>query len=64
MQNLGDKARWTKKNDKTPRWKDNSKWCIYHEDFRHLTEDCFSLKKDITYLLIKGHLKALLGRKK
>ncbi|KAJ0926170.1 hypothetical protein HanRHA438_Chr04g0167971 [Helianthus annuus] len=64
MQNLGEKARWPRKSDKPAATKDKSKWCVYHEDFRHLTEECIALRKEIGYLLSKGHLKELLGRKK
>ncbi|KAJ0734063.1 putative retrotransposon gag domain, aspartic peptidase domain superfamily [Helianthus annuus] len=64
MQNLGEKARWPRKNDKPTGTKDKSKWCAYHEDFGHLTKECIALKKEIGYLLSKGHLKELLGRKK
>ncbi|KAF5773503.1 putative retrotransposon gag domain, aspartic peptidase domain superfamily [Helianthus annuus] len=64
MQNLGEKARWPRKNDKTAATKDKSKWCAYHEDFGHLTEERIALRKEIGYLLSKGHLKELLGRKK
>ncbi|KAJ0874581.1 putative retrotransposon gag domain, aspartic peptidase domain superfamily [Helianthus annuus] len=64
MQNLGEKARWPRKSDKPSGTKDKSKWCAYHEDFGHLTEDCIALRKEIGYLLSKGHLKELLGRKK
>ncbi|KAJ0592759.1 hypothetical protein HanHA300_Chr03g0088911 [Helianthus annuus] len=63
MQNLGEKARWPRKNDKPSGTKDKSKWCAYHEDFGHLTEDCIALRKEIGYLLSKGHLKELLGEK-
>ncbi|KAM0025726.1 putative retrotransposon gag domain, aspartic peptidase domain superfamily [Helianthus debilis subsp. tardiflorus] len=64
MPNLGGKARWPRKNDKPTGAKDKSKWCAYHEDFGHLTEECIALRKEIGYLLSKGHLKELLGRKK
>ncbi|KAJ0735658.1 putative retrotransposon gag domain-containing protein [Helianthus annuus] len=64
MQNLGDKARWPRKNDRQAASKDKSKWCAYQEDFGHLTEECIALRKEIGYLLSKGHLKELLGRKK
>ncbi|KAF5764494.1 putative retrotransposon gag domain, aspartic peptidase domain superfamily [Helianthus annuus] len=64
MQNLGEKARWPRKNDKPAGTKDKSKWCAYHEDFGHLTKECIALRKEIGYLLSKGHLKELLGRKK
>ena len=63
MKDLGDKARWPRKENKAG-WKDKSKWCAYHEDFGHITEDCIALRKEIAYLLSKGHLKELLGKKK
>lgn len=58
MQDLGDKARWPKNNEKVNTWKDRSKWCVYHEDFGHKTDDCIDLRKEISY-----HLKKILGRK-
>ncbi|XP_023763507.1 uncharacterized protein LOC111911971 [Lactuca sativa] len=64
MQDLGDKERWLKRDSKSIAWKDKSKWCAYHEDFGHMTEDCIALRKAISYLLSKGHLKEILGRKR
>jgi hypothetical protein len=64
MQDLGEKARWPRKNEKQASWKDKSKWCAFHEDFGHITDECIALRREISYLLSKGHLKELLGRKK
>ncbi|XP_022007254.2 uncharacterized protein LOC110906428 [Helianthus annuus] len=64
LQNSGEKARWPKKNDKSNSFKDKYKWCRHHEDFEHLTDECIALRREICYLLSKGHLKELLGRKK
>ena len=64
LQDLGEKARWPRKNEKATSWKDKSKWCTYHEDFGHLTDECIALRKEIGYLLSKCHLKELLCRKK
>ncbi|XP_076943680.1 uncharacterized protein LOC143614002 [Bidens hawaiensis] len=64
VRSLGDKARWPRKNEKAPVPKDKSKWCAFHEDFGHMTEDCIALRKEISYLLGKGYLKELFGRKK
>jgi hypothetical protein len=64
MQDLGDKTRWPRKGDRSNTWKDKSKWCAYHEDFGHITEDCIALRREVNYLLSKGQLKELLGRKK
>ncbi|KAL7607638.1 hypothetical protein Lser_V15G16767 [Lactuca serriola] len=54
---LGDKARWSKKDNKFTSWKDKSKWCAHHEDSGNMTNDCIDLRKEISYLLGKGHLK-------
>lgn len=62
MQDLGDKARCPQANKKTKCWKDKSKWCVFHEDFGHIKEDCVALRIEISYLLSQGHLKELLGR--
>jgi len=64
LQGLGEKARWPRKDNKPTPSKDKSKWCAYHEDFGHLTDECIALRREIGYLLSKGHLKELLGRKK
>ncbi|KAL7609104.1 hypothetical protein Lser_V15G13261 [Lactuca serriola] len=64
MQDLRDKARWPKKDNKSTSWKDKSKWHAYHEDFDHKTEDFNALRKEIIYLLNKGHRKEILGRKR
>ena len=53
-----------KKRRKSTTWKDKSKWCAYHEDFGHITEDCIALRKEINYLLGKGYLNEILGRRK
>nr|KAJ0214192.1 hypothetical protein LSAT_V11C400176450 [Lactuca sativa] len=64
LQDLGDKARYPRKGEKSTTWKDKSKWCAYHEEFGHVKEDCIALKKEISYLMGKGYLKEILGRKK
>ncbi|KAI3824953.1 hypothetical protein L1987_06426 [Smallanthus sonchifolius] len=64
MQDLGEKARWPRKLEKSTGWKDKSKWCAFHEDFDHVTEDCNSLRKEMSYLLSKGHLKEFLGKRR
>ncbi|KAI3827717.1 hypothetical protein L1987_01800 [Smallanthus sonchifolius] len=64
MQDLGESARWPRKNEKSTGWKDKSKWCAFHEDFGHVTEDCIALQKEISYLLSKGHLTEFLGKRR
>ncbi|KAI3797991.1 hypothetical protein L1987_33257 [Smallanthus sonchifolius] len=64
MQDLGEKARWPRKFERNSGGKDKSKWCAFHEDFGHITEDCITLWKEINCLLSKGHLKEFLGKGK
>ena len=35
-----------------------------HDDFGHITKDCITLRKEISYLLSKEYLKEILGRRK
>ena len=46
MQDLGDKARWPRKGDRSNTWKDKSNWSTYHEDFGHITEDCIARERE------------------
>ncbi|XP_056695634.1 uncharacterized protein [Spinacia oleracea] len=63
LQNVGGTVRWPKKSDRPDSMKDMSKWCDFHRDNGHTTEECISLKKEVAYLLKRGHLKELLSDK-
>ncbi|XP_056688235.1 uncharacterized protein [Spinacia oleracea] len=63
LQNVGGTVRWPRKNDRPDSMKDMSKWCDFHRDNGHTTEECISLKKEVAYLLKRGHLKELLSDK-
>ncbi|XP_021747717.1 uncharacterized protein LOC110713576 [Chenopodium quinoa] len=64
LHSLGNVARWPRKSDRPDENKDKSKWCDYRGDHGHRTEDCNALRKEIAFLLKKGHLKELLGKGK
>ncbi|KAJ9556549.1 hypothetical protein OSB04_011163 [Centaurea solstitialis] len=53
-------VRWPKKSDKPSKDKDQNRWCDFHEDHGHTTDECISLKKEISYLKSKGHLKGII----
>ncbi|XP_021857261.2 uncharacterized protein [Spinacia oleracea] len=63
LQSVGGTVRWPKKSDRPDSMKDMSKWCDLHRDNGHTTEECISLKKEVAYLLKRGHLKELLSDK-
>ncbi|KAJ9542717.1 hypothetical protein OSB04_029223 [Centaurea solstitialis] len=50
-------VRWPKKSEQPGKAKDQTKWCEFHGDHGHTTEDCISLQKEVAYLKSKGHLK-------
>ncbi|XP_057250019.1 uncharacterized protein LOC130591117 [Beta vulgaris subsp. vulgaris] len=63
LDELGTTARWPRKSDRLDSEKDTTKWCSYHGDHGHQTEDCNALKKEVAWLLKKGYLEHLMGKK-
>ena len=63
LEKLGTTARWPRKSDRPDSKKDTTKWCSYHGDHGHRTEDCNALKKEVAWLLKKGYLEHLMGKK-
>ncbi|XP_056695055.1 uncharacterized protein [Spinacia oleracea] len=43
-----------------PRHRNKNKWCEFHDDFGHTTEECNSLKDNIEDLIRRGYLKSYL----
>ena len=39
-----------------PARRDETKYYEFHKDHGHRTDDCIQLKKDIEYLIQRGHL--------
>ena len=39
-----------------PARRDDTKYCEFHKDHGHQTDDCIQLKKEIEYLIRRGHL--------
>ncbi|KAJ9557127.1 hypothetical protein OSB04_011741 [Centaurea solstitialis] len=60
LRKIDANVRWPKKSDKPSKDKDQNKWCDFHEDHGHMTDECISLKKEISYLKSKGHLKGVI----
>ena len=47
------------KSDPTTR--DNTKYCKFHRDYRHRTDDCIQLRKEIEYLIRCGYLRRFIA---
>ena len=37
--------------------RDNTRYCEFHRDYRHCTDDCIQLRKEIKYLIRRGYLR-------
>ncbi|XP_074277610.1 uncharacterized protein LOC141601247 [Silene latifolia] len=60
LDNMGPVVRWPRKSDNPNPRKYHTKWCEFHIDIGHTMEDCFTLKKEVVYLLKAGYLKDLI----
>ncbi|KAJ9535060.1 hypothetical protein OSB04_un001867 [Centaurea solstitialis] len=58
--NIDANVRWPKKPANPSKDKDQTKWCDFHSDHGHTTDECISLKKEIAYLKSNGHLKNII----
>ena len=48
--------RWPSQMKSDPAKRDDTKYCEFHKGHGHRTYDCIQLKKDIEYLIRRGHL--------
>ena len=44
-----------------PVTRDNSKYCEFHRDYGHRTDDCIQLKREIEYLIRRGYLRCFIS---
>ena len=47
------------KSDPTTR--DNTRYCEFHRDYGHRTDDCIQLKREIEYLIRRGYLRSFIA---
>ena len=48
--------RWPSHMRSDPAKRDNTKYCLFHRDHRQRTDECIQLRKEIEYLIQRGHL--------
>ncbi|KAJ9539491.1 hypothetical protein OSB04_032224 [Centaurea solstitialis] len=61
LRKIDANVRWPKKPENPSKDKDQTKWCEFHGDHGHTTDECISLKKEIAYLKSNGHLKGIIS---
>ncbi|XP_021714618.1 uncharacterized protein LOC110682570 [Chenopodium quinoa] len=61
LNKMGDTVQWSRRSDRPGEKKDPSRWCDFHSDIGHTTDECVTLRKEVAYLLKKGYLKELLS---
>ena len=48
--------RWPSQMKSDPTTRDNTRYCEFHRDYGHRTDDCIHLRKEIEYLIWRGYL--------
>ncbi|XP_021721365.1 uncharacterized protein LOC110688923 [Chenopodium quinoa] len=61
LNKMGDTVQWPRRSYRPGEKKDPSRWCDFHSDIGHTTDECVALRKEVAYLLKKGYLKELLS---
>ena len=54
--------KWPGKMKGDPNKRNRNKYCCFHRDYGHDTDECFDLKQQIENLIRQGKLKSFLGR--
>ncbi|XP_021838806.2 uncharacterized protein [Spinacia oleracea] len=60
---MGKAVQWPPKSSKPESKKDPSKWCDFHADIGHTTNQCVALRREVAYLLKNGYLKDVMSDK-
>ena len=53
--------RWPTQMKSDPTIRDNTKYCEFHRDYGHYTDDCIQLKREIEYLIRRGYLRRFIS---
>ncbi|XP_050290214.1 uncharacterized protein LOC126728441 [Quercus robur] len=54
--------KWSEKMKEDPNKRNRNKYCRFHRDHGHDTDECFDLKQQIEILIRQGKLRGFLGR--
>ena len=55
--------RWPTQMKSDPATRDNTRYCEFHRDYGHRTDDCIQLKKEREYLIRSGYLRRFIAPK-
>ena len=53
--------RWPTQMKSDPTTRDNTKYCEFHRDYGHCTDNCIQLKREIEYLIQRGYLRRFIS---
>ena len=53
--------RWPTQMKSDPATRDNTKYCEFHRDYGHHTDNCIQLKREIEYLIQRGYLQRFIS---
>ena len=53
--------RWPTQMKSDPATRDNTRYCEFHRDYGHCTNDCIHLKREIEYLVRRGYLRRFIA---
>ena len=53
--------RWPAQMKSNPATRDNTKYCEFHRDYGHRTDNCIQLRKEIEYLIQRGYLRRFIS---
>ncbi|XP_018463664.1 uncharacterized protein LOC108834839 [Raphanus sativus] len=63
LRQMGPQVKWPPKMKASDANRHPKRWCEFHNDHGHTTEDCIVLKIEVAELLKKGHLREFLSDK-
>ena len=53
--------RWPAPMKSSPATRDNTKYCEFHRDYGHRTDNCIQLRREIEYLIQRGYLRRFIS---